>query len=279
MTGSRIRKYKPPAEQDGRRMAEGTALVTGASEGIGYELTRLFAENGYDVVMVARSKDRMKEIADEVENEFGISAQVIKKDLSVPGSSEEVYEKSPEIDVLVNNAGIGTCGFFHENDTEREVDTVRLNVETPTHLTRVFLEDMVERDEGRILNVSSMAAFQPGPTMAVYYATKAYLLSFSEALSNELKSTGVSVTALCPGPTETAFIQKAGEENSRINEGDKMSQRTVAEAGYNGLMKGKNVVVPGFKNRMLVRLTKIAPKSLVIRVVRYLQEPTSKSKT
>ena len=258
-------------------MAEGTALVTGASEGIGYELTRLFAENGYDVVMVARSKDRMNEIADEVENEFGISARVIKKDLSVPGSSEEVYEESPEIDVLVNNAGIGTCGFFHENDTVREVDTVRLNVETPTHLTRLFLEDMVERDEGRILNVSSMAAFQPGPTMAVYYATKAYLLSFSEALSNELKGTGVSVTALCPGPTETAFIQKAGEENSRINEGDKMSQRTVAEAGYNGLMKGKNVVVPGFKNRMLVRLTKLAPKSLVIRVVRYLQEPKEKA--
>ena len=258
-------------------MAEGTALVTGASEGIGYELTRLFAENGYDVVMVARSKGRMNEIADEVEKEFGISAQVIKKDLSVPGSSEEVYEESPEIEVLVNNAGIGTCGFFHENDTESEVDTVRLNVETPTHLTRLFLEDMVERDEGRILNVSSMAAFQPGPTMAVYYATKAYLLSFSEALSNELKGTGVSVTALCPGPTETAFIRKAGEENSRINEGDKMSQRTVAEAGYNGLMKGKNVVVPGFKNRMLVRLTKIAPKSLVIRVVRYLQEPKEKT--
>jgi len=258
-------------------MAEGTALVTGASEGIGYELTRLFAENGYDVVMVARSKGRMNEIADEVEKEFGISAQVIKKDLSVPGSSEEVYEESPEIEVLVNNAGIGTCGFFHENDTAREVDTVRLNVETPTHLTRLFLEDMVERDEGRILNVSSMAAFQPGPTMAVYYATKAYLLSFSEALSNELKGTGVSVTALCPGPTETAFIRKAGEENSRINEGDKMSQRTVAEAGYNGLMKGKNVVVPGFKNRMLVRLTKIAPKSLVIRVVRYLQEPKEKT--
>lgn len=135
---------------------------------------------------------------------------------------------------------------------------------------------MVERDEGRILNVSSMAAFQPGPTMAVYYATKAYLLSFSEALSNELKDTEVSVTALCPGPTETAFIQKAGEQNSRINRGGKMSQRKVAEAGYEGLRKEKKVVVPGFKNRMLVRLTKIAPKSLVIRVVRYLQEPTSK---
>jgi len=259
-------------------MTDETALITGASEGIGYELTRVFAENGYDVVMVARSEDRMKEIAEELEDEFGVSAQVIRKDLSVPGSSEEVYEEAPdEIDVLVNNAGIGTCGFFHENDTEREVDTVRLNVETPTHLTRLFLEDMVERDEGRILNVSSMAAFQPGPTMAVYYATKAYLLSFSEALSNELKGTGVSVTALCPGPTETGFIQKAGEESSRINRGDKMSQRKVAEAGYRGLTKGKKVVVPGFKNRMLVRLTKLAPKSLVIRVVRYLQEPTARS--
>jgi short-subunit dehydrogenase len=259
-------------------MTEGTALVTGASEGIGYELTTIFAENGYDVVMVARSEDRMKEIADELGEDFGVSVQVIKKDLSVPGSSEEVYEEAPEVDVLVNNAGIGTCGFFHENDVRREVDTARLNVETPTHLTRLFLEDMVERDEGRILNVSSMAAFQPGPTMAVYYATKAYLLSFSEAISNEVKDTDVSVTALCPGPTETAFIQKAGEQNSRINEGEKMSQRTVAEAGYEGLMNEKRVVVPGFKNRMLVRLTKIAPKSLVIRVARYLQEPTSGEK-
>lgn len=257
-------------------MKDETALITGASEGIGYELTKIFAENGYDVVMVARSEDKMREIADELEGGFGVSAQVIKKDLSVPGSSEEVYDEAPDrVDVLVNNAGIGTCGFFHENEVGREVETARLNVETPTHLTRLFLEDMVERDEGRILNVSSMAAFQPGPTMAVYYATKAYLLSFSEAISNELKDTGVSVTALCPGPTETAFIQKAGEQNSRINEGEKMSQRTVAEAGYEGLMKEKNVVVPGFKNRMLVRLTKIAPKSLVIRVARYLQEPTS----
>jgi short-subunit dehydrogenase len=265
-----------PPRNNETGMTEGTAVITGASEGIGYELTRIFAENGYDVVMVARSEDRMNEIADEVENEFGISAQVIKKDLSVPGSSEEVYEEAPDgTDVLVNNAGIGTCGFFHENDVGREVDTVRLNAETPTHLTRLFVEDMVGRDEGSILNVSSMAAFQPGPTMAVYYATKAYLLSFSEALSNELKGTGVSVTALCPGPTETGFIQKAGEQSSRINKGDKMSQRTVAEAGYRGLMKEKTVVVPGFKNRMLVRLTKVAPKSLVIRVARYLQEPTS----
>lgn len=257
-------------------MTDETALITGASEGIGYELTRIFAENGYDVVMVARSEEKMREMSEELEGEFGVSAQVIRKDLSVPGSSEEVYEEAPDsIDVLVNNAGIGTCGFFHENDLGREVDTVRLNVETPTHLTGLFLEDMVERDGGRILNVSSMAAFQPGPTMAVYYATKAYLLSFSEAISNELKDTGVSVTALCPGPTETGFIQKAGEQNSRINEGEKMSQRTVAEAGYEGLMNKKNVVVPGFKNRMLVRLTKIAPKSLVIRVARYLQEPTS----
>lgn len=259
-------------------MTDETALITGASEGIGYELTRIFAENGHDVVMVARSEDRMKEIADELEEEYGVSAQVIRKDLSVPGSSEEVYDEAPDIDVLVNNAGIGTCGFFHENDTEREVDTVRLNVETPTHLTRLFLEDMVERDDGMILNVSSMAAFQPGPTMAVYYATKAYLLSFSEAIANELDDTGVSVTALCPGPTETAFIQKAGEQDSRINQGDKMSQRRVAEAGYEGLMNGKSVVVPGFKNRMLVRLTKLAPRSLVIRVVRYLQEPQRRPK-
>jgi len=260
-------------------MTDETALITGTSEGIGYELTTIFAENGYNVVMVARSEDRMKEIAEELEDEFGVSAQVIRKDLSVPGSSEEVYDEAPEVDILVNNAGIGTCGFFHENDTRREVDTVRLNAETPTHLTRLFLEDMVERDDGKVLNVSSMAAFQPGPTMAVYYATKAYLLSFSEALSNELKDTGVSVTALCPGPTETAFIQKAGEQNSRINEGDKMSQRKVAEAGYKGLMREKKVVVPGFKNRLLVRLTKFAPKSLVIRVVRYLQEPTLENGT
>lgn len=244
-----------------------TALVTGASRGIGYELARKFAEDEYDLVLVARSEDRLEEIADEFENDHGVSATVLPKDLSVPGAPDELYDEVAaegiEIDVLVNNAGIGTYGRFHENDLDGELDLLNINVVAPTHLTRLFLDDMVGNGEGgKILNVASTAAFQPGPLMATYYASKAYLLWFSEGIKEELKDSNVTVTALCPGPVDTGFQERAEMEESKIAKGSLDDPATVAEAGYKGLMKGKTMVIPGMRYKLLPLLVRLTPRSI-----------------
>ena len=252
------------------------ALITGASTGIGYELTKLFARDGYQLVLVARNPQRLTEVKDELQRQFHVSVTVVSKDLALAQAPDELFAELQRegiaVDVLVNNAGFGTHGFFAESDLAMQRGMMQVNMAAPTHLVRLFLPGMIKRGAGRILNVASTAAFQPGPLMAVYYASKAYVLSFSEALANELRGSGVSVTVLCPGPTKTEFQRRAGVEETQLMRSGIMDARAVAVAGYRGLMTGRTVVIPGTRNRVLAAAVKFLPRSLVTRVVRNIQE-------
>jgi len=252
------------------------ALVTGASGGIGYELAVILARHGHDLVLVARRADKLAALAERLELDHGVRARVIAKDLARPEAAAEIHQtlaaEGLVVDVLVNNAGFGLLGKFAEIGVEQDVEMLQLNVESPTLLTRLLLPSMLERGSGRILNVASTAGLQPGPLMAVYYATKAYLLSLSEALANEVAGTGVTVTALCPGPTETGFSSHAGAEQSRLFTGSTMDARTVAEAGYAALMAGKPVVIPGARNRLLAFGVRLAPRKVVTQLTRRMNE-------
>ena len=253
-----------------------TALITGASSGIGLELARIFAREGHNLVLVARSADKLRQLASELEKAHSTRSLILAVDLSEPGAAAYVSDQTTragiQVDVLVNNAGFGQYGPFAENDLEECLRQIQLNVTTLTHLTRLYLPDMIERGSGKILNVASTAAFQPGPLMAVYYATKVYVLHFSEALANELKDNGVTVTCLCPGVTTTGFHQRANMMNSRLLQVGSMDARTVAEDGYRALMAGKPVVVSGFKNWLVAQSVRFAPRKVVTAVARKLQE-------
>lgn len=250
---------------------DGTTLVTGASAGIGRALARAFARNGHDVVLVARREERLRSVATAFEDEHGVSAHIVVQDLATPGAPETLFERTKErdieIDILVNNVGIGTHGRFIDIDMDTESDQVRLNIITPTILAKLFGRDMAHRGSGGILNVSSTAAFQPGPYMAVYYASKAYLLSLSEALYEELRDDGVTVTALCPGPVRTEFQDRADNTDAPIGQEDGGLIRwqeadAVARVGYEGLATGEAVVVPGWDYKVLERLTRVTPRPL-----------------
>ena len=250
-----------------------TALITGPSSGIGLDLAHLFAADGHDVVLVARSEGKLRALAAELESKHGISARVIVADLARPEAPREVFAAAPPIDVLVNNAGLGISGKFAETAARTELEILQVNVAAPTHLTKLFLPQMIERKRGRILNVASTAAFQPGPLMAVYYATKAYLLSFSEAIAEELRGTGVTVSALCPGPTATGFQKKANMGTEALLKVMKpVSSMEVARAGYRGMMRGQRVIIPGIKNKIGVQALRVSPRAVATRVVRALQE-------
>jgi short-subunit dehydrogenase len=247
-----------------------TALITGASGGIGLELARVFAEQGYALVLVARNRSRLEEIAVELKP---TPVQVLGKDLALVGAAEGIHREIPKVDVLVNNAGYGVYGRFAETPLDEELGMLQLNMTALVVLTKLYLPAMVASKNGKILNVASTAAFQPGPLMALYYATKAFVLSFSEAIANELEGTGVTVTALCPGPTATGFQARTKLEKSRILKHMKvMDARTVAEAGYRGLMAGKPVVIPGLLNKVLAQSVRFSPRSLVTKVARKMQE-------
>ncbi|HXO21376.1 MAG TPA: SDR family oxidoreductase, partial [Thermoanaerobaculia bacterium] len=251
------------------------ALVTGASSGIGREIARVLAANGFDLVLVARSGGPLQDLARELQGKHGGGARVIVKDLAVPTAPAEIAAELDRIaiDVLVNNAGFATYGPFAETDLAAELKEMQLNVVALTHLTKLFLPAMLARRWGRILNVASTAAFQPGPLMAVYYATKAYVLSFSEAIAEELSGSGVTVTALCPGPTESGFQDRADMHDSKLFAGKKiMDAATVARAAYDGLMAGKRIVIPGWRNRLLAESVRVTPRRLVTAVVRKMQE-------
>jgi len=246
-----------------------TALVTGASSGIGLELAKLFAGNGNHVVLVARNREALEALASDLQNRHGITATVLPADLAVPSAPPEIYrelrDRGIRIDYLVNNAGFGTQNAFAETDSAVTMEMIQVNIAALTHLTALFLNDMLAQKSGRILNVASTAAFQPGPWMAVYYATKAYVLSFSEALDAELKSTGVTVTTLCPGPTPTGFQGRAGSGETRLMKSKfvrVMSAEAVARAGYESLLRGERVVIPGFGNRVLAIGARIGPRSI-----------------
>jgi len=245
-----------------------TALITGASSGIGMEFSRLLAADGYDIFLVARSEEKLHALAREVGH-----ATVIVADLTLPTAPQKVFDAAGAVDVLVNNAGYGLAGAFIETDLKKELEMIQVNIVALTHLTKLFLRPMVERKSGRILNVASTAAFQPGPLMAVYYATKAYVLSFSEAIADELRESSVTVTALCPGPTATGFADVAGMNASRLfNMTRPMSSASVAQFGYRAMLKGKRVVVPGVRNRLLTQSIRVSPRRLVTTIVRKLQE-------
>ncbi|HEX3558308.1 MAG TPA: SDR family oxidoreductase [Pyrinomonadaceae bacterium] len=256
-----------------------TALVTGASGGIGAELARLFAADGHRLVLVARSRDKLSALAEELGGRQGVSARVLAADLSRTEAPREIFDalqaSGVAVDVLVNNAGIGSYGLFAETDLKSELDLLQININALTHLSKLFLPQMIARRRGYILNVGSTAGFQPGPLMAVYYASKAYVLSFSEALANETEGTGVGVTVLCPGPTETGFVAAAGMEESKLFDRGAMTAHDVAEAGYRGMLEGKTIVIPGLRNAFVARAVGLMPRRMVTKVVRGIQERRS----
>jgi uncharacterized protein len=254
-----------------------SALITGASSGIGLELARLFARDHHDVALVARRADKLERLAAELERAHGVRVTVIPADLADDAASEEIFRalaaRDIEVDVLVNNAGFGLVGPFLATDLATELRMIRVNVTALTQLTKLFLPGMVARGGGRILNVASTAGFQPGPFMAVYYATKAYVISFSEALAEELRGTGVTVTCVCPGPTPTGFQEVAGMRNLRFLKLPFVTDAaSVARAGYDGVLKGKRIVIPGLMNKLMPLTVRLAPRSMVTRVVRRFQE-------
>ncbi len=254
-----------------------TALITGASNGIGLELANIHAAKGDDLVLVARNTAKLEELKRDLENKFSIKVHVIGKDLSLVNSAQEVYNETTElkikVDYLINNAGFGDFGMFESTDWNKEVQMINLNITTLTQFTKLYLQDMTKRKSGKIMNVASTAAFQPGPTMAVYYATKAYVLSFSEAIDNEVKDKGITVTALCPGATESGFQAAAAMEESSLVKGKKLpTSKEVALYGYTSMMKGKTVAIHGIKNYIFANSVRFTPRSLVVKMVRKIQD-------
>lgn len=254
-----------------------TALITGASSGIGLELANIHASKGGDLVLVARNKSKLDEIKSELENTYNIRVYTIGKDLSIPNAAQEIYDETTtqniQIDYLINNAGFGDFGMFIETDWNKELQMIHLNIIALTQCSKLYLKDMTKRKSGKIMNVASTAAFQPGPTMAVYFATKAYVLSFSEAIHNEVHDKGISVTTLCPGPTESGFQTAAAMEKSGLIKGKKLpTSKEVAEYGYMAMIKGNPVAIHGLINTLTVNSVRFMPRTWVVHIIRKLQE-------
>lgn len=250
------------------------ALITGASSGLGEEFARIHAARGGDLVLVARREERLKALRDRLHQEHGVEVMVLARDLSVPGAARSLLEELKDfpVEMLINNAGFGGHGFFAEQEWETVRDMIRLNIETLTGLSHGVLPGMIERGSGSIMNVASLAGFLPGPLQAVYYATKAYVLSFSEALANEVRDQGVIVSALCPGATETEFFDRAGMDGVVVRKFGVASCRKVADFGYRSLLKGKTVAVPGFANRFMMHSLRLTPRWLATRASRAVME-------
>jgi short-subunit dehydrogenase len=244
-----------------------TALITGASSGIGYHLAREFARHGHPLIIVAPVLTDVERVSMEIEREFKVGVQPLARDLAQEGVPEAMFAQlsssGTRVDILVNNAGVGQRGKFWENSLERDIMMLRLNVEAVVRLTRLFLPPMLQRRSGRILNTASIAGFEPGPNLAVYHATKAFVLSLSESLAEELQDTGVTLTALCPGPTDTDFFEKAEMiDTPAFQRSNLMAPQPVAEVGYKALMKGERVIVPGAVNKTMVATRRLMPESM-----------------
>jgi uncharacterized protein len=257
--------------------SKGTVLITGASSGIGYELAKLFAGDKYETILVARNEDRLREVAAELLEKFGTKVQNVALDLAQPGAAKILFDhldsKGVVVDILVNNAGFGVHGAFAGMEEDEILGQISLNITALTQLTRFYLPGMLARRGGKIMNVASTAAFQPGPLMAVYFATKAYVLSLTEALTNEVGGSGVTVCCLCPGATDTGFQKRAGMENSRLfKKVGAMKVDAVARAGYEGLMAGKTLVIPGIQNWVSARFVGFAPRKLATAIARWTSE-------
>ncbi|HEY0055470.1 MAG TPA: SDR family oxidoreductase [Pedobacter sp.] len=244
------------------------ALITGATSGIGYELAKLFAQDGYNLIVVARNREELERAAGELNEQHHIQVVPIAKDLFKRESSFEIYQEVQsmgiQVDVLVNNAGQGQYGEFVDTDINRELDIIQLNIGAYVILTKLFLQDMVIRDQGKILNVSSIGGEMPGPLQAVYHATKAFVTSFTEAIRSENKGRNITITALLPGVTDTDFFRKADQEDAKmVKEGHRADPAKVAKVGFEALMEGKDKVIPGFANKAMVGSSMIMPDSSV----------------
>ncbi|MEH7512986.1 SDR family oxidoreductase [Gottfriedia acidiceleris] len=253
-----------------------TVLITGPTEGIGYELTKLFAKDHLNLVLVARNKIKLEEIANSLIKQFNIKVLVISEDLSKAHSAKAIFDQVSksqiEIDILVNNAGVALYGDFGQTDLKKELEMIQLNIVTLTELVKYFLPNMLQKKSGQIINIASTSAFQPGPKMSVYAASKAYVLSFSEALSEELRHTGVSVTAVCSGPTRTAIINSSGGNNSKLFKGKIMTPKKVAKLTYEAISNKKTVVITGIKNKILAQSVRFIPRSIVRKLAKKLLE-------
>ncbi|HEY4953044.1 MAG TPA: SDR family oxidoreductase [Verrucomicrobiae bacterium] len=249
-----------------------TVLITGASSGIGLELAKCFAADKSKLILVARNTDALATLAAELRLKHGIEVKVLTADLSLPKTPQRIFEElraaKISVDVLVNNAGFGAHGAFAGLSLPRQLEMIQVNVTALTELTGLFLPEMIRRKRGGILNVSSVAGFLPGPGMAVYYATKAFVLSFSEALAEELSETDLIVSVLCPGPTESNFGNVARGEKTRRVQTAKMSAPEVARSGHRAFRKGKTIVVPGLQNKLFVFLTRLMPRWLPPKAVK-----------
>jgi uncharacterized protein len=246
------------------------ALITGASLGIGHELAKVFAENKFNLVLVARNEARLKQVAEELREQYGIETKFLAKDLSLASAPREIFDalRDTRISMLVNNAGFGWRGAFAECDLQSTaLDMMHVNMDSLVALTRLFVAPMLARRHGRILNVASTAAFQPGPFANIYFATKSFVLSFSNALAEEMEGTGVTVTALCPGSTRTEFFERAGMQNLR-RDALMMDAAVVARTGFRGMTRGKRVVIPGVLNKVMSTLANFVPTRLTTKIVR-----------
>ncbi len=256
------------------------ALITGATSGIGYELAKLFAKDQYNLVLVARNTDELEKTAAELK-QSGVEVITIAKDLFNREAPLEIYEevkaKNIRIDVLVNDAGQGQYGLFTETDINRELDIIQLNIGATIGLVKCYLPEMIARKDGKILNLSSIAGKTPGPYQSVYHGTKAFIQSFTEAIRSENKDSGVTITALLPGATETDFFNKADMQDSKILQSGLADAAKVAKDGYEALMSGDDMVISGFKNKAMIGMTNITPDHLVADMMKKQQEPSDKS--
>ena len=262
-----------------KRKGEGqTALVTGASMGIGVDLAECFAKDGYDLILTARSEPALREVAARLGEKYRIKATAIALDLGAIGAgaklADAIKAQSLSVDALVNNAGYGTAGAFAGSDAANQLGMVDLNARALVELTHIYWPDMLAKKRGGVLNVASTAAFQPGPLMAIYYATKAFVLSFSEALWKEAQGTGVHVSCLCPGPTASNFRERAGTGRTRLSRvGTPMTSASVAKMGYRAFQKNKRVMITGGRNKLLAGLAPFMPRGMLLSMVHNLQSP------
>lgn len=249
-----------------------TALITGASSGIGLEMARIFAKQGYHLVLVARDIERLHAISKQIRTDYDINVTIYSKDLTRPETAYEIYQEVQDagttVDILVNNAGIGFCGRFSELDEQRVMELVNLNIITLTLLTRYFIQNMISLKSGKILNVASTGSFMAGPFISVYYASKAYVLSLSESIRYEVKNSGITVTALCPGATKTRFDARAGKKDDK----NAMDATKVAQAAVFGLLHNKKIVVPGARNKIMYLASRLIPRSILTNIVAKAQQ-------
>ena len=261
-------------------MAAKTVLITGASSGIGYAFAEIFARNKYSLVLIARREKELQELKKKCE-EHTKNIRIIVKDLAQPNAAEDIYKEikkeNIQVDILINNAGFGDYGSFYKTSWEKEAAMIQVNIVTLTQLAKLFGQDMLQRQDGIIMNVSSVAAFLPGPLMSVYYATKAYVLSLSEAMMHDVEGTNVKVIALCPGMTKTGFQQVAGFQEKPENEKQMISAAEVAAYGFKVIQEGKSgIAIPGWKNKVIARVGWLFPRSFVAKLILYVQSGRKK---